>query len=89
MGGHAVGPERDDDVRLDLSEHGFDLADQALDRLVLDVRLPFSVSEGRAFSPDGRLAAAVRPGADGRARLVLRDPGVYGIVVLAAAGSAT
>ena len=55
-----------------------------LDRLVLDVRLPFPVTEARAFSPDGRLVAAAEPAADGRARVTLRDAGAYGIVHLVA-----
>jgi len=53
-----------------------------LDRLVLDVRLPFEVGAASAESPDGRLRAAVEPAADGRVRVVLRDVGVYGIVLL-------
>jgi hypothetical protein len=53
-----------------------------LDRLALDMRLPFSVSEARPYSPDGRLAAAAQHAADGRVRLIMRDPGVYGIVML-------
>ena len=55
-----------------------------LDRLVLDVRLPFEVAEARPFSPDGALRAAVEPAGDGRTRVVLEDAGVYGIVHLAA-----
>jgi hypothetical protein len=59
-----------------------------LDRLVLEVRLPFPVGEATAVSPDGALRAAVEPATDGRARVVLGDAGVYGIVVLAPAGAA-
>jgi hypothetical protein len=55
-----------------------------LDRLVLDVRVPFEVAEARPFSPDGALRAAVEPAGDGRTRVVLEDAGVYGIVHLAA-----
>jgi hypothetical protein len=53
-----------------------------LDRLVLEVRLPFEVAEARALSPDGTLRAAASPAADGRVRLELGDAGVYGIVLL-------
>jgi hypothetical protein len=53
-----------------------------LDRLVLDVRLPFEVGAASAESPDGRLRAAVDEAADGRVRVVLRDVGLYGIVLL-------
>ena len=49
-----------------------------LDRLVLDVRLPFEVGQARAVSPEGRLRAT----ADGRGRVVLNDVGVYGIVFM-------
>jgi hypothetical protein len=55
-----------------------------LDRLVLEVRLPFQPAGARALSPDGGLATALAPGADGRARLVLEGAGVYGIVHLGA-----
>ena len=55
-----------------------------LDRLVLDVRLPFEVAQARPFSPDGALRAAVEPAGDGRTRVVLEDAGVYGIVHLTA-----
>jgi hypothetical protein len=54
-----------------------------LDRLVLEVRVPFEVAEAAAFSPDGRLRAATDPAGGGRTRVVLADPGVYGIVHLA------
>jgi hypothetical protein len=54
----------------------------ALDRLVLEVRLPFRPAAARPFSPDGRLVAALGPAAGGRARLVLGGAGVYGIVHL-------
>jgi len=53
-----------------------------LDRLVLDVRLPFPVAGAAAHSPDGRLRVTARPAADGRARVTLEDAGVYGIVHL-------
>jgi hypothetical protein len=55
----------------------------ALDRLELEVRLPFDVRRVEAFSPDDRLVADARPGDDGRHRLVLRNVPVYGIVLLA------
>jgi hypothetical protein len=53
-----------------------------LDRLVLEVRLPFEVAGATAHSPGGALWASVEPGAGGRARVVLGDAGVYGIVHL-------
>lgn len=59
-----------------------------LARVVLEVRLPFRVGEARALSPDGRLRAAAEPAADGRARVVLGDVGVYGIVLLQPGGEA-
>jgi hypothetical protein len=55
-----------------------------LDRLVLEVRLPFGVGRADALSPDGRLAAALEPGAGGRTRVVATGAGVYGIVHLVA-----
>jgi hypothetical protein len=55
-----------------------------LDRLVLEVRLPFPAAAAEAHSPDGRLAATLAPGADGRARVTLTAAGVYGIVQLTA-----
>ncbi len=60
----------------------------ALDRLVLDVRLPFEVVGATATSPDGTLAASVEESDDGRCRVTLRDVPPYGIVLLrrAAAG---
>jgi hypothetical protein len=57
-----------------------------LDRLVLDVRLPFEVAEARAFSPDGTLRASAAPAGGGRTRLALGGAGVYGIVLLRPAG---
>jgi hypothetical protein len=55
-----------------------------IDRLELQVRLPFAFGRVEAFSPDGRLVASACPGDDGRQRLVLRDVPIYGIVLLAA-----
>ena len=55
-----------------------------LDRLVLEVRLPFPVAGAVAASPDGRLVAAAEPAAGGRARVTLGGAGVYGIVHLPA-----
>jgi hypothetical protein len=52
-----------------------------LERLVLDVRLPFEPAEVRAFSPDGNLAAEIAPIA-GALRLILRQVPLYGIVSL-------
>jgi hypothetical protein len=54
----------------------------ALDRLVLDVRLPFQASGVTAHSPDGGMSATADPAAGGRARVVIRGAGVYGIVHL-------
>jgi hypothetical protein len=55
-----------------------------LDRLVLEVRLPFRPAAAHPASPDGTLAAALAPAPGGRARLVLGHAGVYGIVHLPA-----
>jgi hypothetical protein len=55
-----------------------------LERLVLEVRLPFPPAGARPVSPDGRLAATLEPAAGGRCRLVLGHAGVYGIVHLPA-----
>jgi hypothetical protein len=56
-----------------------------LDRLVLDVRLPFEPGAVEAVSPHGDLVAASEPGLDGTLRLVLRGVPLYGIVRIAAA----
>ncbi|HEV3505525.1 MAG TPA: hypothetical protein VG637_09635 [Actinomycetes bacterium] len=72
---------------LHLVRYDYDLdADRVpvLERLVLEVRLPFDPARATAHSPDGALSASVEPGADGRARVVLGDAGVYGIVHLVA-----
>lgn len=54
-----------------------------LDRLVLDVRLPFRVRAATAYSPGAAgLVAAAEPMQDGFHRLTLRDVPLYGIVVL-------
>ncbi|HWL90357.1 MAG TPA: hypothetical protein VNP90_03235 [Actinomycetota bacterium] len=52
-----------------------------LDRLVLDVRLPFEPGDVRGFSPDGELTVEVEPAPDG-VRLTLAQVPVYGIVWL-------
>jgi hypothetical protein len=54
-----------------------------LDRLVLEVRVPFDVGDVEAFSPQKDLAAASEVLEDGRVRLTLRDVPLYGIVRLA------
>jgi hypothetical protein len=61
-----------------------DVADRVtpLDRLVLDVRLPFEPAAAEAFSPHDELAVAMEPGADGVVRLTLRQVPVYSIVSL-------
>ncbi|HEV3465077.1 MAG TPA: hypothetical protein VG846_14000, partial [Actinomycetota bacterium] len=72
---------------LHLVRYDYDLdADRVpvLERLVLEVRLPFDPARSTAHSPDGALSASVEPGADGRTRVVLGDAGVYGIVHLVA-----
>jgi hypothetical protein len=56
-----------------------------LDRLVLDVRLPFEPGAVEAVSPHGDLVAESEPGQDGTLRLVLRAVPLYGIVRIAAA----
>ena len=53
-----------------------------LDRLVLDVRLPFDPGDVRGFSPDGGLVVAADPAPGGGVRLTLRQVPVYGIVWL-------
>lgn len=53
-----------------------------LDRLEVEIRLPFEARRAEGFSPDGRLVAAGTPDGNGRYRLVLRDLPVYGIVLL-------
>jgi hypothetical protein len=75
----------DDGMALHLVRYDYDPeADRVppLDRLVLEVRLPFPVDRTTAFSPDGGLAATLAPGDGGRARLTLTGAGVYGIVHL-------
>ena len=76
-----------DGVALHLVRYDYDPeADRVpvLDRLVLEVRLPFEVAEARPASPDGALRAAAERAGDGRTRLVLGAAGVYGIVHLVA-----
>jgi hypothetical protein len=54
-----------------------------LDRLVLEVRVPFELGDVEPFSPQKDLAAASEVLEDGRMRLTLRDVPLYGIVRLA------
>jgi hypothetical protein len=75
----------EDGAALHLIRYDYDAAADrvpVLDRLVLEVRLPFAVAEVEARSPDGALRAAASPGTGGRTRLVLGNLGVYGIVLL-------
>ncbi|HEX6008906.1 MAG TPA: hypothetical protein VFZ50_02255 [Actinomycetota bacterium] len=51
-----------------------------LDRLVLDIRLPFETAAVHAFSPGGDLTAGAEAGPDGTIRLALRNVPIYGIV---------
>jgi hypothetical protein len=77
----------EDGAALHLIRYDYDAgADRVppLDRLVLEVRLPFPVAGAVAASPDGRLVAAAEPAAGGRARVTLGGAGVYGIVHLPA-----
>jgi hypothetical protein len=55
-----------------------------LDRLVLDVRVPFDISDVVAISPRDDLVAAAEPGHDGSVRLILRNVPLYGIVRMSA-----
>ena len=75
----------DDGCALHLIRYDYDdVADRVppLDRLVLDVRLPFDPGDVRAFSPDGGLVAAAAPAPGGDLRVTLRQVPVYGIVWL-------
>jgi hypothetical protein len=47
-----------------------------------------TAAEATTCRPDGNLRAALEPPAGGRARVVLEDAGVYGIVVLRPGGAA-
>jgi hypothetical protein len=74
-----------DGAALHLIRYDYDAAADRvsrLERLVLEVRLPFQVAAAHPFSPDGRLRAAAAPAGGGRTRLELGDAGVYGIVQL-------
>ena len=51
-----------------------------VDRLVLDIRLPFESAEVHPFSPGGDLTAGAEAGPDATVRLVLRNVPLYGIV---------
>jgi hypothetical protein len=53
-----------------------------LDRLAVDVRLPFDPDGVRAFSPDGALVADVGAAPGGGVRVTLRQVPVYAIVSL-------
>jgi hypothetical protein len=61
-----------------------DAADRVplVDRLVLDVRLPFDPDDVHAFSPEQSLVAAAEPAPEGGVRLTLRQVPLYGIVWL-------
>jgi len=67
-------------IRYDYDEAGDRVP--PLDRLVLDVRLPFDVAGAEAFGPSGGLAVAAEAGAAGVVRLTLRDVPLAGIVLL-------
>ena len=56
-----------------------------VDRLVLDVRLPFDAGVVEAHSPQRDLVAGGEPSPGGRLRLVLRSVPLYGIVRIASA----
>src|SRR5206468_13123129 len=61
---------------LHLIRYDYDKADDRvppLERLVLDVRVPFDPGPVRAFSPDRTLAVHAEPGPDGAVRLTLRQ----------------
>ncbi len=83
----AVGLHRvDGGCALHLIRYDYDEADDRvppLDRLVLEVRLPFEPGEVRAFSPDGVFQVVAEP-ADGAVRLSLREVPLYGVVSLPA-----
>jgi hypothetical protein len=53
-----------------------------LDRLVLDVRLPFEAGEITASSPEGDLVATAETEPDDSLRITLRQVPIYGIVSL-------
>jgi hypothetical protein len=82
QGASAVALHRlDDGCALHLIRYDYDEdADRvpALDRLVLDVRLPFDVGDVEAFSPGGELSVKAEPIADA-VRLTLRQVPLYGI----------
>jgi hypothetical protein len=52
-----------------------------LDRLVMDVRLPFEVAGVEGFSPEGSLTVEYAPADAGAVRLTLRSVPLYGIAV--------
>jgi hypothetical protein len=53
-----------------------------LDRLVLDIRLPFEAGAVQAFSPNGDLVVASEEGRMGTLRLLLRNVPLYGIALI-------
>src|SRR5205823_11302529 len=53
-----------------------------LDRLVLEVRVPFEVRAVTAFSPRDDLIGGGEPGAGGSVRLTLREVPLYGILLI-------
>ena len=75
----------DDGCALHLIRYDYDEAEDRvppLERLVLDVRLPFETGDAQAFSPDGGLMVEARPAPAGGIRLTLRQVPLYGIVSL-------
>ena len=58
-----------------------------LDRLMLDVRLPFESHEVTAFSPGGELVARGESAGRGVVRVTLRKIPLYGIVLISAGSS--
>jgi hypothetical protein len=74
-----------DGAALHLIRYDYDeVADRVppLDRLVLDVRLPFETAAVQPYSPGGDLIAGADAGPDGHVRLVLRNVPLYAIVSL-------
>jgi hypothetical protein len=78
----------DSGAALHLIRYDYDEAsDRApiLDRLVLDLRLPFDTVDVAAFSPRDELVVARDGGSVGSVRLILRNVPLYGIVRISAA----
>jgi hypothetical protein len=67
-------------IRYDYDDDG----DQVppLDKLVLEVRLPFEPGDVEPLSPGGELGVSMELGSDGSVRLTLRQVPVYSIVSL-------